>query len=102
MVNVRILTWKFFPVDFSQIIPTKWSTIAINVLKVSELVCDNRELWPDRSTDEHPVWSKRCSIHPDTRLKKPHPKIQPSSPYFGGEMGRVWKNVEKGANVRNS
>jgi hypothetical protein len=54
-------------------------------------VCPNRELWPDRSTDEHPVWSKTCSIHPvhsNTSRKKNHPKIQPFSPYLGGEMGR--------------
>jgi hypothetical protein len=29
--------------------------------------------------------------------KKLHPKIQPSSPHFGGEMGRGMENVGKNA-----
>jgi hypothetical protein len=62
---------------------------------VSVCVCPNHELWPDRSTNEHAVWSKRCSIHPDIVLKQTHPKIQPSSPYFGGEMGSGYGKMRK-------
>jgi hypothetical protein len=62
------------------------------------LVCvsvyPNREMWADRSTDEHPVWSK--TFHPDIGRKKTHPKIQPSFPLFWGRNEeRVWKNAEK-------
>jgi hypothetical protein len=33
----------------------------------------------DRWTDEHPVWSKRCSIHLDIRHKKSHLEIENST-----------------------
>jgi hypothetical protein len=34
--------------------------------------------------------------------KKPHSKIQPSSPYFGVKWGELLKNAEKRANIRIS
>jgi hypothetical protein len=44
--------------------------------------------------DEHPVWSKTCSIHPDTRRKKRIQKFNHLPLYFGCEMwmgyGKMW------------
>jgi hypothetical protein len=84
----------------------KWSAIVVvQCVRVSVCpsVCPYRELWPDRSRHEHPVWSKRCSIHPDMRHKKPHPKIPPSSPLFWGWNGKgVWQLWKKCTKVRLS
>jgi hypothetical protein len=62
---------------------------------VCPCVCPYRELWPDRSRFEHPVWSKRCSIHPDIRHKKTIRKVYHLPPYFGGEMGRGYGKCGK-------
>jgi hypothetical protein len=61
-------------------------------------MCDNRELWPDRSTDEHPVWSKTCSSHQDIRHKKPIQKFNHLPTYFGGESQKWGAGMEKCAN----
>jgi hypothetical protein len=58
-------------------------------------VCPMRELWPDRSRFEHPVWSRRCCIHPDIRHKKNIRKFHHIPPYFGGEMGRGYGKCGK-------
>jgi hypothetical protein len=45
--------------------------------------------------DGHPVWSKRCSIHPDIRNKKTSANST-TFPLLGGEMGR---GMEKYGNM---
>jgi hypothetical protein len=86
-----------FSMKWSDHFSIKWSAIAV-IDCVCVSVCPNRELLSDRSTDEHPVWSKRCSIHPDIRHKKPHSKIQPSPPLIlGVKWGAGMENAVKNA-----
>jgi hypothetical protein len=59
-------------------------------------VCSNRELWPDRSTYEHPVWSKICSIHPDTMRENCIRKFNYLPSIFGVKWGESMKKCEKG------
>jgi hypothetical protein len=96
-----ILTWIVVSRSFSQ--RNDLLLLSPCCKFVSKFVCDKRELWPDRSMYEHPVWSQTCSsIHPDTRRKKTHREIQPSSPYFGGEIESEYgKCGKKHANVSN-
>jgi hypothetical protein len=54
-------------------------------------VNDNRELWPDRSTDEHPVWSKTCSIHPDIGRKKKPSENSTIFPTISTTLGLKWE-----------